>query len=507
MKNIIKFSSRVVSFVFALLVVMPFFFAPVKTFADEGKEITVFSVDDYIHEATEEGELGVLEMFEEETGIKVNYLTFATNEEMYNELKKDPNACDLVCPSEYMIMKLAEEEMIRKFETPNNFREYGSEYIKNVFKKYPLNIMDEDEGETYAVGYMWGTVGLIYSIDNMGENPEILTNWSGLWDKSLNGRVTIKDSIRDTYFIALAKVFEEELLSCKQKFEDGEYITTEDPTGIEGYNRDITEIVNRTDYASVQAVESELAILKQNLFGFEVDSGKSDILTGKIDVNLAWSGDAVYSIYQGLFDDDGNPLPNQVFLGYTIPEEGSNVWFDGYVMTKNADYDSSLLFLDFIARPDVAVLNMDFTGYTSCIAGDEVFEYVLDSYNDDESEVCVDLKYFFDPSYEGDDYVVRVSEDVEQIFFAQYPTEEEINRCAIMKNFSGEELVRINDMWKKTKLVTLTDLQIYLTLAGMLAVIGIVVVIKYREKIFGKKSFDVVEKKSKYKVIKREKLN
>ncbi len=507
MKNIVKFSSKIISFLFVVILSLPFF-APISAYAEsEEKIITVFSVSDYIHEATEEGELGVLDMFEEETGIKVNYLTFSTNEEMYNELKKDPNACDVLCPSEYMIMKLAEEDMIRKFETPNNFIEYGSEYIKNVFKKYPLNIMDEDESETYAVGYMWGTVGLIYSIENLGIDPEILKSWSGLWDESLKGRVTIKDSIRDTYFIALAKVYEDELLACKEKFINGEYITAEDPTGVEGYNRAITDIVNRTDLESVTKVENELAKLKPNLYGFEVDAGKSDILTGKIDANLAWSGDAVYAIYQGLYDDDGNEIPEPVYLGYTVPEEGSNVWFDGYVMTKNANYDYSIKFLDFIARPDIAVLNMDFTGYTTCIAGEEVFEYVVESYHDDESDVLVDLKYFFDPDCDGDDYVIRVAEETAQMFYAQYPTEDIINRCAIMKNFSGEELVRVNDMWKKIKLVTLTDGQIFLVLGGIALFIALVVVIKYRERLFGKKRFEDKEKKSKYKVIKREKLN
>jgi spermidine/putrescine transport system substrate-binding protein len=341
----------------------------------------------------------------------------------------------------------------------------------------------------------------------LGEDPEVLTNWSGLWDESLNGKVTIKDSIRDTYFIALAKVYEKELLDCKQKFIDSEYATAEDPTGVEAYNKAVTEIVNRSDYESVTAVEKELAILKSNLFGFEVDAGKSDILTGKIDVNLAWSGDAVYSIYQGLFDDEGNDLENPVYLGYTIPEEGSNVWFDGYVMTKNADYDKAIQFLDFISRPDIAVLNMDYTGYTSCIAGDEVFEYVLDSYHDDESEYLVDLKYFFDPECETDDYVINVAEGLEHMFFAQYPTEDVINRCAIMKNFSGEELVRINDMWKKTKLVTLSDAEIYVILAVIVLFIVAVIVIKNREKLFTKKRFEGKEKKSKYKVVKREKLN
>ena len=135
------------------------------------------------------------------------------------------------------------------------------------------------------------------------------------------------------------------------------------------------------------------------------------MLTGKIDVNVAWSGDAVYSIGEAMFDEDGNVKEDAVRLGYAVPEEGANVWFDGYVMTKNADYNNAIQFLDFIARPDVAVLNMDYTGYTSCIAGEEVLEYVLDNYNSEDGSKVYDLSYFFEPGYEGDKYLVNVEED------------------------------------------------------------------------------------------------
>lgn len=451
-----------------------------------GGEIRVFSVSDYI-------DYDILDEFEDLTGIHVDYVEFATNEEMYNELKKAPHEVDLICPSEYMIMKMREENLIREFDTPQNFIDYGSPYIKEVFKKEPLEIMSDDESKTYSVGYMWGTVGMIFNTETVDE--EDLKNWDSIWTH-FNKRVTIKDSIRDTYLMALAYVYKTELLTLKDNYENG-LITTEE------YNAQITEIFNRTDVETVNKVYDALINLKPNLYGFEVDGGKADVLTGKIDVNVAWSGDAVYSISEGMFDEDGNDLPNPVYLGYAIPEEGSNVWFDGYVMAKYANVDNASAFLNYLADPEIAVRNMDYTGYTSCIAGDDVFDYVKENYHDDESDNSVDLKYFFDPDCTDDSYVIKVAEGLEYMFYAQYPTEDVIERCAVMKNFSGEELERINEMWMKIKLITLSDGALWGIAAGIVVFIAGIIVFKYRRNIFGSIN---IEKRSngKYKKIKTE---
>ena len=153
-----------------MLVASTLVFAPAKAYADGAvKEITVFSWEDYIDEgySFEQGDepseyltenenyteeqlsSSVLDIFEEQTGIKVNYFSFATCEEMYNELKKDPKACDVICPSEYMILKMKEEGLIKPYAVPENYQEHGSPYIKGVFDELNLNTAD---GKTYAVG-------------------------------------------------------------------------------------------------------------------------------------------------------------------------------------------------------------------------------------------------------------------------------------------------------------------------------------------------------------------
>lgn len=493
--------------------------APVSAAEARADVINVFSWEDYI-------DVDILDEFTDETGIKVNYYTFATNEEMYNEILKDPKSCDLACPSEYMIMKMMKEDLIKPYEMPQSYIDFGSRYIKNVFDELDINQAD---GTTYAIGYMWGTMGNVYNTDKV--DAEDLTAWKGLLNRKYKGKITIKDSVRDSYIMALAIVYEEELNAIKT-LPAGEYETK------------IAEIFNRTDDETIKKVKDVLTELKQNLYGFEVDSGKSDILTGKIDINFAWSGDAVYSMDEG--DAAG------VNLSYIVPEEGSNVWFDGWVMPKAASTAAATEFLDFLSRPENAVRNMEYIGYTSCVAGDEVFDYVVDSYGAEQTftvyseeekaqliedeeyaesdfaaygdgyavidtygslieedgvyyldayeftedgeyvyvgktEVYpVDLKYFFDPDCTDDTYVVYSLETGRQLY-AQYSDEETINRCAVMQDFSDDALIKVNEMWNTVKLITMPVWLIIVIVAAIVIIIVLAILYKFKDKIIVKK--------------------
>ncbi len=465
----------------------------------EGVSITVFSWEDYIDEGYEsagdasellqdrfsEEELtsSLIDLFEEQTGIKVNYYSFATNEEMYTELKKDPKAVNLICPSEYMILKLREEGLIKAYDMPENYKTYGSDYIKGVFDGLGLNSID---GKTYAIGYMWGTMGLIYDAEKYTDAD--FESWTDLYEDKFSGRLTIKDSIRDSYIMALAIVYKDELLALDKNASD--------------YNEKLSEIFNRTDEATVDKVESALIDLKDNLYGFEVDAGKNDLLTGKIDVNFAWSGDAVYSMYEG--DEAGKKL------GYAVPKEGSNVWFDGFVMTKDTTGEkeqAAVEFLNFLADPKNAVRNIEYVGYTSCVAGDYVFDYVKENFGDDEGNKQVDLSYFFG---KDGDYSFKASDEEGGYYrhlFAQYADEETILRCAVMNNFSDQELERINDMWNNVKLITLPVYMIIIICVIALLIILGLVGYKYKDKLFKKFSLKerVNKNRQKYKVVKIEK--
>jgi spermidine/putrescine transport system substrate-binding protein len=200
MRNSLNLRKRLLSIfvVFALFISVLNFATPIVTFA-EGREINVFSWEDYIDES-------LLDIFTEETGIKVNYYTFAGNEEMYNEVLKDPNACNLLCPSEYMIQKMQDEGLIKPYDIPESYKENVSSYIDGVFSD--LGFYTED-GKTYACGYMWGTMGFVYNTEII--TKEDLDSWSVIGDAILKNKVTIKDSVRDTYIMAVGAVYEEAL--------------------------------------------------------------------------------------------------------------------------------------------------------------------------------------------------------------------------------------------------------------------------------------------------------
>jgi spermidine/putrescine transport system substrate-binding protein len=466
---------------------------------------------------------------------------------MYNEIIKDKDACNLLCPSEYMIQKLMDEDLIKPFDIPENYRQNVSPHIDKVFTD--LGFYTED-GKTYACGYMWGTMGFVYNMDEI--TAEELNSWSCINSSALRKKVTIKDSVRDTYIMAVGAIYEQEL----------EALDKTDPD----YNAKLTEIFNRRDESTLQKVELFLQEARQNIYGFEVDSGKSDIITGKIIANFAWSGDAVYAI------DEAESAG--VKLGYAVPDEGSNVWFDGFVMTKNTTGQQEkdcVEFLNFISSSESAAANNEYIGYTSVIAGDAVFEYALDSYTaeslviskeeylelDEEekkyyglyngeyySEIdegvygilryddgvyletfglddgtmvdvgreevyAVDLKYFFDPDDTEGNYIIYSSE-MGRMLYAQYADSETILRCAMMDNFNQSDLERINVMWNKVKLITLSNTTIlFIVLASML-IIAVGVIIKFRNKIFRLDERAVSAKnkktKNKYKVIKKERI-
>ena len=443
----------------------------------KGTVLHVYNWEDYISTADDEGEyVDLIAAFEEENpGVTVEYSTFGTNENMYNELKISASGYDLVCPSDYMIMKMIAEDMVEPFTDDfiqnSNYTKYASPYIKDLF---------EQNGWTqYAAAYMWGTMGYVY-------NPELvdaddLTRWSGIWDEKYANMSTIKDSVRDSYFLGVAYVYEEELYELKEAY-DATQKTEKDTAD---YNAAVTKIMNSTDPDTIEKVKNALIDLKQYLYGFEVDSGKQDMITGKISINFAWSGDAVFSM------DDAEPYTDEngkhidgIYLNYAVPEECSNIWFDGWVMPKGANVELAQKFIDFLSRPENAVANMNYIGYTSAVAGDAVYEEMVDWYDESAEDtpgfdedgnelVPYDLNYLFGGTGEYDDYVIYVSEEsLSRQISAQYPTEEVIARSAVMQHFDNETNAAVNEMWEEIKGLPI-PLWAYIVIAVIAALIVI----------------------------------
>lgn len=468
--------------------------------AEKKEVLRIYNWEDYICNVNELDEENpeeyvyedLVAKFEEKYNCTVEYSTFGTNENMYNEIKINPGSYDLVCPSDYMIMKMIKEDMCEPFS--DDFKT-NSSYAQNV-SPYIQNIFDENGWSDYAIGYMWGTMGFMYNPECSETVKDDVRSWTVLEQEKYQNKSTLKDSVRDTYFYALACIFQDELKDLAEKFESEELSTQE-------YNVAINEIMNRTDEDTVEKARLYLRSVKKNIYGFEVDSGKNDMITGKININFCWSGDAAFGIYEAAEENDFT-------LSYSIPDLVSNIWFDGWVIPKGGNVSLAEKFLDFISEPENAMMNMDYIGYTSVIAGDEIYEnWVLDSYEASETDGDLaelleskevqeyDVSYFFtSDENEVENYkFYAYASDIDGSLTAQYPSSYIVARCAVMQFFEEEANNRINMMWEDVK-----GAEIPVAAVVFIAIVIVVSGGAYTVTKFGRDWFRSKPKKGYYKV-------
>ena len=477
-----------------------------EEYIDEGGE---GSYDyDYAEEGEEVDDRPILDKFEEwyeaEYGksIRVEYSTFGTNEDLYNQLKLG-DKYDLVCPSEYMIMKLAAEGMLQPLnfdldDKHNDYRENVSPFIQKTFKEGEMKVLGKDEPASwseYAAGYMWGVTGLVYNPDLVNED-DLAQGWSIMLDSTYKNKVTTKDNVRDSYFVGLAILYRDELLQLKKQHADGELSDSD-------YNGQVTKLMNDTAPETVEKVTKILKNVKANIYGFETDTGKSDMVTGKISINFAWSGDAVYAMDVA----EGEKKP--VYLNFYVPDECANLYFDGWAMPKDESRDketekAAIAFINYMSRPDNAIRNSYYIGYTSVIAGAEMFEYAKDLYcaDDGDDTVEYDVSYFFGSEEElGQRPVIYApAEQLKRQLSAQYPLLEVVNRCAVMDYYGNEEDA-INELWTQVKSEQLSTWAIVVIVLTALAIILFVIY-----KFFGSKIELRLKPKKGYQLVKQEKL-
>ncbi len=417
--------------------------------------LTIYNWEDYIYEGTDEdGNIvddTLCEKFEkfykEKTGkrIKVYYETFGTNEEMFQQIQMGAMSPDLICPSDYMIQKMANEGMLEPFSYDNatdtygkslsNWDEYGSPYIRERFKAEKLEKLEgKPSFLQYAVPYFWGTMGFTYDPDHFSETD--VSSWECLWstDTKFQKQFSLKDSMRDTYLTGIFHVYREEILALDSSASD--------------YTEKLSEIFNRCDNGTIDKVKTALKAAKASTVKiFEVDEGKDEIVKGNIHANLAWSGDAVFSM------DSAESSASHKILNYALPQEGSNVWFDGWCMPKGANTELAEEFINFICMPEYAALCMDAVGYTSPIVGEEIWELVQDWYSAEEGETETydkDLSFYFGDSIEGAAVVTAPLANKGRQFDAQYPSLDDLKRCCLMKDF-GDQQEAVEAMWREVR--------------------------------------------------------
>lgn len=432
------------------------------------------------------GEAALYDEFEEwyyETygkRVQVEYSCFGTNEDLYNQLTLG-DTYDLVCPSDYMIMKLMAEGALEPYSESFFDRENEENYYVRGVSPYIAGVFEENEinGESwsrYAACYMWGVTGILY-------NPELMTQeeastWAVFDNPKFYRQITLKDNVRDTYFSTLGYLLQEQLT-------DETFLADAD------YQKNLGDRMNDVSPETIDAVEEVLARIMGNIYALETDSGKADMVTGKIIANYQWSGDAVYAMDQAEEED--------VYLQFAVPRECTNLWFDGWVMLKNGigedmeKKQAAEAFVNFLSRPENAVRNMYYIGYTSAISGgedDTVFSYLNWCYGaeeEGEDMVAYPVGYFFSGDNEDEDYVVYTSqEQVGRQLYTQYPSQEVISRAAVMWYFDEEQTRNINQMWINIRCLDVREIPgwcVLLTL-GIVAAVAAAVVLHRKNQYF-----------------------
>ena len=412
----------------------------------------------------------------------MEYSCFGTNEDLYNMLTLG-DKYDLVCPSDYMIMKLMAEEKVVPFSDSfydtsieeNYYAKGVSPYIRQTFDENEIN---GERWSKYAAGYMWGVTGILYNPEKITE--EEAGTWNILNNPKFARQVTIKDNVRDSYFAALGILKQDEL-------------TSEEFINADTYHDDLLRVMNDVSPETIQEVQDLLQDMKDNVYSFETDSGKADMVSGKVLANYQWSGDAVYAMDQAEEDD--------FYLDFAVPEESTNLWFDGWVMLKSGigqdaeKQQAAEAFVNFVSRPDNAVRNMYYIGYTSVISGgddDTVYDYLKWNYeaeDDEEDTTEYPVGFFFCGDDSNEDYIMTVSEEqTRRQLFAQYPTQEVLQRSAVMQYFDDTANKEINQMWINVRCYNIEDVPVQIWIfVGVAIVLVIYITIRirmshYREK-------------------------
>ncbi|MBQ0023284.1 MAG: ABC transporter substrate-binding protein [Prevotellaceae bacterium] len=348
--------------------------------------------------------------YKEQTGeeVKVVYQTFDINENMLTEIEVGHEDYDVVCPSEYIIERMLKRNLLQKINISYFAKTNTPNYLDNVspWAEAMFQEMAADAKQNvkeYTVGYMWGTTGFLYNRKYVKDGE--VQSWAALLNPRFKNQLYMKDAFRDVYSVLIQFAKADEIEKGTVNRQD--------------------LAVNLTD-ENILAVEDVLIQAKPQIAGWEADFGKERMCQGKVWLNATWSGDAQWAIDE---EEDG------VDLAYVVPKEGSNAWFDGWVIPIYAKNPKAASYwINFLCMEENAVRNMDETGYVSVIAT----PYVLEEMEDEECDY-LDASYFF-----GEDAKhVRLNH-------VYYPDISVINRCVLMHDTADRNEAML-EMWSRVK--------------------------------------------------------
>ena len=254
----------------------------------------------------------VLDIFEEETGIQVVYEEYETNEIMYPKVQSGAISYDVVCPSDYMIQRMIENDLLAEINWDN------IPNIKNIGQTYMDQSKAFDPENKYSVPNCWGTVRILYN-KTMVDEP--IDSWSVLWDPKYKDSILMQDSVRDAFGVTL------------------KYL---------GYS------LNSTDLDELNEAKNLLIKQKPLVQAYVVDQVRDKMIGNEAAIGVIYSGEAIYTQKEN---------PN---LEYVIPKEGSNIWIDSWVIPKNAEHkENAEKFINFLCRPDIALKNFEYITYST----------------------------------------------------------------------------------------------------------------------------------------------
>lgn len=270
-----------------------------------GEKVIVYNWGEYLDPKT-------IELFEEETGISVTYEEYETNEIMYPKIVSQAIAYDVVCPSDYMIQRMIENDLLAEINWDN------IPNIKNMDPTYMEQAKSFDPKNKYSVPYCVGTVGILY---NKSMVKEPVDSWDILWNPKYKDSILMQDSVRDAFAVALKRL---------------------------GHS------INSTEVDQLAAAAEDLMEQKPLVQAYVVDQVRDKLIGNEAALGVIYSGEAGYTKRE-------NPD-----LEYVIPKEGSNVWIDSWVIPKNAqNKENAEKFINFMCRPKIALMNFEYLTYST----------------------------------------------------------------------------------------------------------------------------------------------
>lgn len=442
-----------------------------------GDRLVIYNWEDYIDtEKDEETGKRLLDEFadyyQQMTGraLSITYTTFDTNETMMTKVLKGDANVDLICPSEYAIEKLLTAGCLLnhktlKEELQPQLDRYGIS-LDNMSSLTPYNeitntnwgniepdIMDviksmfgsvtAKDGNVYdmtefMVPYMCGTLGILYNTEVVSLEELEEYGWGVLWNvqnnERLENKILMKDSVRDTYAAAIFYMYEYGLLP--EKYQD--------------YT--VQQLINCTDDEMVSAAEKVLTEQREHISGYEVDFGKDDMINEIVYADFAWSGDALWAIEEGGYDEETDTYQ----LGYFVPSVASNIWYDGWCIPTSVNNKlAAMMFIDYMCNPMSSIRNSVAIGYTSATA-----KAVLEA----DEDV---LAYIEDNEYDIEEYFSNEG---------RYPV---INdTLGVMRDFGDRNDVVVN-MWQRAKSGAHVDANLWYVIVAIVGAVGLCVALYF----------------------------